>query len=102
MMDGDIQEAVHNLSGLMGLLIEIDARIGLLRPNPKNARTHSPRQLKRIAASIEQFGFLNPILVDDGNMIFGGHGRLAAARILGMDQVPVVRFSHLSEAQKRA
>jgi len=76
--------------------------IGVLRPNPRNARTHSRKQIGQIAASIRRFGFLNPVLVDDANMLLAGHGRLAAARLEGLDQVPVVRFGHLTEAQKRA
>lgn len=76
--------------------------IDLLRPNPKNARTHSRKQIRRIAASIRQFGFMNPVLVDDGNVILAGHGRLEAARLEGLEQVPVVRFCHLTDAQKRA
>jgi DNA modification methylase len=76
--------------------------IGVLRPNPRNARTHSRKQIGQIAASIRRFGFLNPVLVDDANMLLAGHGRLDAARVEGLDQVPVVRFGHLTEAQKRA
>jgi DNA modification methylase len=76
--------------------------IGLLRPNPKNARTHSRKQIRRIAASIRQFGFMNPVLVDDENMVLAGHGRLEAARGEGLEQVPVVRFCHLTDTQKRA
>jgi hypothetical protein len=76
--------------------------IGVLRPNPRNARTHSPKQVRQIAASIRKFGFLNPVLVDDANMVLAGHGRLEAARLEGLDQVPVVRFGHLTGVQKRA
>jgi DNA modification methylase len=76
--------------------------IGSIQPNPRNARTHSLRQIRQIAASIRQFGFLNPVLVDDADMILAGHGRLEAARLEGLDHVPVVRFGHLTAAQKRA
>lgn len=76
--------------------------LGVLRPNPRNARRHSPKQIGQIAKSIRKFGFLNPVIVDDANMILAGHGRLEAARAEGLAQVPVVRFSHLSAAQKRA
>jgi ParB-like chromosome segregation protein Spo0J len=76
--------------------------IEAVRPNPKNARTHSKKQIRRIAASIRQFGFLNPLVVDDANVVLAGHGRLAAARLEGWSEVPVLRFGHLSEAQKRA
>ena len=78
------------------------APIASIRTNPKNARTHSRKQLCQIAASIREFGFLNPLIVDDHNMILAGHGRLEAARLEGMRHVPVVRFDHLSVAQKRA
>jgi DNA modification methylase len=78
------------------------APIANFRPNPKNARTHSKKQIRQIAASIRQFDFLNPLIVDDKNMILAGHGRLEGARLEGMPQVPVIRFGHLSEAQKRA
>ena len=73
-----------------------------LRPHPNNARTHSRYQIKQIAKSIEKFGFCNPVLVDDGNHIIAGHGRVQAAKLLGLDAVPTCRLSHLSEAEKRA
>jgi ParB-like chromosome segregation protein Spo0J len=76
--------------------------IRALRPNPRNARTHSKKQLRQIAASLRNFGFLNPIIADDGNVVLAGHGRLEAARLNGMEKAPVLRFSHLSEVQKRA
>ncbi len=76
--------------------------VGSLHPNPRNARTHSTVQVRQIAASIERFGFTNPILIDDEAMILAGHGRLAAAKLLGMDQVPVLKLSHLSQAERRA
>jgi ParB-like chromosome segregation protein Spo0J len=73
-----------------------------LKTNPRNARTHSKRQIKAIAASIEQFGFTTPLLIDDDGMILAGHGRLQAAKLLGLDRVPTIRISGLSEAEKRA
>lgn len=73
-----------------------------LRPYPHNARTHSRSQIRKIAKSIEKFGFVNPVLVDDRNQIIAGHGRVAAAKLLGMKTVPTVQVSHLSEAEKRA
>jgi DNA modification methylase len=76
--------------------------IGALRPAPTNARTHSKRQIKLIARSIERFGFMNPILVDGQHGIIAGHGRWAAAKILGLQKVPTLRFEHLSDADKRA
>ena len=76
--------------------------VGALRPYPKNARTHSKKQIRQIADAITAFGFTNPILVDDTNMILAGHGRLEAARLLPMADVPCVRLSSMTEAQKRA
>ena len=73
-----------------------------LRPYARNARTHSKKQIRQIAQSIERFGFCNPMLVDDQRQIIAGHGRLAAARLLGIKEVPTVRLAHLSEAEKRA
>lgn len=77
-------------------------QISALRPYPANARTHSKRQIKQIAASIRRFGFINPVLVDDDLMIIAGHGRVEAAKQLGQEEVPVLRLSHLTEAEKRA
>jgi DNA modification methylase len=76
--------------------------IAALRQNPRNPRTHSRKQIKLIATSIEKFGFLNPILVDDADMVIAGHGRLEAAKLQNLSHVPIVRFTHLSAAQKRA
>ncbi len=73
-----------------------------LVPYDRNPRTHSEEQISQIAASIVEFGFLNPILVDTAAGIIAGHGRLQAAKQLGLTQVPVVVLDHLSEAQKRA
>jgi DNA modification methylase len=73
-----------------------------LRPYAGNARTHSPKQIKQIAKSIERFGFNNPVLVDDDDQIIAGHGRVEAAKLLGLKTVPTVRLSHLSEDDKRA
>src|SRR5882672_160904 len=73
-----------------------------LKPYVGNARTHSKRQIRQIAASIDKFGFCNPVLIDDEKQIIAGHGRVEAAKLLGIDSVPTVRLSHLSEAQKRA
>src|ERR1039457_6863848 len=76
--------------------------INRLVPYAKNARTHSPEQVAQIAASIVEFGFVNPILVDTNNGIIAGHGRLLAARQLGLAEVPVVVLDHLTETQRRA
>jgi DNA modification methylase len=76
--------------------------IDRLRPYERNPRTHSPEQITRIAASLLEFGWTNPILVDGAAGVIAGHGRLLAARELGMATVPVIELDHLSEAQKRA
>src|SRR5687768_513176 len=76
--------------------------VGALIPYARNARTHSEAQVAQIAASIREFGFTNPILVDGENGIIAGHGRLIAARKLGMTDVPVIELAGMSEAQKRA
>jgi DNA modification methylase len=73
-----------------------------LRPHPNNARTHSRKQIRQIANSIEKFGFCNPVLVDDAKRIIAGHGRVEAAKLLGIDAIPTCRISHLSDADKRA
>jgi DNA modification methylase len=73
-----------------------------LHPYRGNARTHSRRQIKEIARSIERFGFTNPVLVDGANQIIAGHGRVAAAQLLGMKSVPAIKLEHLSDAEKRA
>ena len=73
-----------------------------LKPYAKNPRTHSAAQIDQIAASIEAFGFNNPVLVDTSAGIIAGHGRLLAARKLGLKEVPVIVLDHLTAAQKRA
>ena len=72
-----------------------------LRPSPNNARTHSKKQLKQIARSIERFGFVNPVLIADDFEIVAGHGRIEAAKMLGLKEVPTVRLSNLSPAERR-
>ena len=74
----------------------------MLRPYTRNARTHSPKQIAQIAASIREFGFNNPVLIDRDGEIIAGHGRVEAAKKLGLETVPCVRLEHLTEAQKRA
>ena len=80
----------------------IELSIDLLKPYPRNARTHSKKQIRQIAASIERFGFTNPVLVSDRGEIIAGHGRVAAARLLGRKTVPTLSLSHLSDAERRA
>jgi len=76
--------------------------LAALRVNPRNARTHSLEQIRKIGESITRFGFVNPLLVDADNVVIAGHGRLAAARQLGLQEAPTLRLEHLSEAEKRA
>jgi ParB-like chromosome segregation protein Spo0J len=66
-----------------------------LRPNSKNSRTHSKKQIRQIASSIRSFGFLTPLIVDAGGTVLAGNGRLEAARIEGLTHVPVIRVDHL-------
>jgi ParB-like chromosome segregation protein Spo0J len=73
-----------------------------LRPYERNARTHSSEQVAQIAASIQEFGFTNPLLVDGSNGILAGHGRLAAAKDMGLAEVPVIVLDHLNDEQRRA
>lgn len=73
-----------------------------LRPWARNARTHSKKQVRQIADSIRAFGFTNPVLIDAQNSILAGHGRVAAARLLGMETVPCLRLEAMTAAQKRA
>ena len=77
-------------------------RVDSLIPYAGNARTHSDAQVAQIAASIREFGFTNPVLTDGENGVIAGHGRLLAARKLGMDEVPVVELAHLTAAQRKA
>ena len=76
--------------------------IHALRPQDRNARTHSKRQIRQIADSMKRFGFTNPILTDDNLHIIAGHGRHEAAKLLGMTTVPSIRLSHMSQTEKRA
>ncbi len=73
-----------------------------LVPYARNPRTHSEEQIAQIAASIREFGFTNPILIDGNRRVIAGHGRLAAAKELGLEKVPCIDLSHLTEEQKRA
>src|ERR1700723_1145697 len=73
-----------------------------VHPAPTNARTHSKRQLRQIADSIRPFGFTNPILIDRDRNIIAGHGRVEAAKLLGLTEVPTICIEHLTDDQKRA
>jgi len=78
------------------------APIASLIPAANNPRTHSKKQISQIAASIEEFGFTNPVLVDKDLSIIAGHGRVAAAKQLKLKKVPILRIEHMSETQRRA
>jgi DNA modification methylase len=80
----------------------IERATNALHPYARNARRHSKKQIKQIAASIERFGFTNPVLVSDKGDIIAGHGRVEAAKLLGLKTVPTLALSHLSEVERRA
>lgn len=73
-----------------------------LVPYARNSRTHSPEQVAQIAASIREFGFTNPVLIDANNTLIAGHGRVMAAQSIGVATVPAIRLAHLTDAQRRA
>jgi ParB-like chromosome segregation protein Spo0J len=77
-------------------------KIDKLIPYARNSRTHSDAQVAQIAASIKEFGFTNPVLIDETGSIIAGHGRVMAARKLAIADVPSIRLTHLTEAQKKA
>lgn len=76
--------------------------IDQLIPYARNSRTHSPEQVNKLAASLREYGFTNPVLIDGQGGIIAGHGRVMAARQCGLAEVPCIRLGHLTEAQKRA
>jgi 16S rRNA G966 N2-methylase RsmD len=76
--------------------------VGELRPRATNPRTHTKKQLEQVAASIRRFGFTNPVLIDEEDGIIAGHGRVEAAKLIGMAEVPTVRLADMSEADIRA
>ncbi|WP_394270330.1 ParB/Srx family N-terminal domain-containing protein [Qipengyuania sp.] len=78
------------------------APLASLVPDPRNARTHSKRQIEQIVASIKAFGFTNPILADPGGNLIAGHGRLRAAKELGLAEVPVITLAGLTDTEKKA
>jgi ParB-like chromosome segregation protein Spo0J len=96
-----LEQVMNELIRHRSLAIEM-IDLSTLRPYVKNARRHSRAQIKQIAKSVEAFGFTNPILVSDDLEILAGHGRAAAAQLIGMKQVPIVRLSDLSDAERKA
>jgi len=88
---------------LGSLKLKIEPRsVADLKPRLRNPRTHTEEQIRKIASSIERFGFTNPVLVDAKGEVIAGHGRLAAAKLLGISEVPTIRLDHLTEAEMRA
>ena len=91
------------LSRPTGLLLKVIYSLtSSIRPDPRNSRTHSKRQIAQIGESISAFGFTNPILIDSENIVIAGHGRLLAAKSVGLETVPTIFLPHLNDAQKRA
>ena len=80
----------------------VSRRVEALIPYARNSRTHSDAQVAQIAASVREFGWTNPVLIDGDNGIIAGHGRVLAARKLGMDDVPCIELAGLTDAQRRA
>lgn len=76
--------------------------IAELKHFANNARTHSKKQIRQIAESIKTFGFVNPVIVVEDDQIIAGHGRVEAAKLLKLDEVPTIRLEHLSESERRA
>jgi ParB-like chromosome segregation protein Spo0J len=77
-------------------------KLDKLIPYARNSRTHSDQQVAQVASSIREFGFTNPVLIDSEDGIIAGHGRVMAARKLGLAEVPCIRLGHLTETQKKA
>jgi ParB-like chromosome segregation protein Spo0J len=97
-----IKAALNSSSSQTSPLVIEMRPVRTLKPNPRNARTHSKRQIRQIADSIAALGFTVPVLIDENSVILAGHGRLEAAKLLGMKTAPAIRLSGLTEAQKRA
>jgi DNA modification methylase len=96
--------SASSISGVSPFLSEKieKRRLDCLQVNPRNARTHSKKQVRQIARSIQRFGFINPVLVDGDNVVIAGHGRVSAAVSLGLTEVPTIRLDHLNKAERRA
>lgn len=77
-------------------------KVSELKPYKNNARVHSPEQIEKLGNSIKEFGFVNPVLIDKDNGIIAGHGRVLAAKSIGVKEVPCIPVEHLTEEQKRA
>ncbi len=111
---GSASEPVHSTDAISQTAPLTDVQLGSLKlpvnylpitslvPNPRNARNHSKKQINKVAASLRKFGFVNPAIIDETNVILVGHCRIASAKLLGITEVPTIRVSHLTPAQKRA
>lgn len=86
----------------MSKLSVVYQNISDIKPYEKNSRKHDEKQVSQVAASIKEFGFTNPILVDENNEVIAGHGRLLASEMLEMDKVPTIKLTGLTDEQKRA
>src|SRR5262249_19932074 len=86
---------------MVGPLSVKERRVSDLRADPNNPRTHPQKQIAQIAASIREFGFVNPVLIDEDAFVIAGHGRLLASRKLGLQVLPTIEVRGLSAAQKR-
>lgn len=111
MVEGSVNRTLHSSNqdlmmtshALPAIPTSYESRpIASLRPYERNARKHSKKQIRQIARSIEAFGFANPLLIDRDGMVVAGHGRLEAAKLLGLAEVPTLRLDHLSPEQVRA
>ena len=91
--DGGVPAVDHRIEML---------RVGEVAPATRNARKHSKKQIRQIADAIGRFRYMNPLVVDEHGKVIAGHGRLAAAKLLGIARVPVIRLDHLSEVEVRA
>ena len=99
---GVTPDEAARLSALLKAAKTESVAVDAIRPNPRNARRHPPKQITVLAESMRKFGFTNPVLVDENLEILAGHGRYAAARSLGLAEILIIRLMHLSPAEKRA
>src|SRR5438067_432189 len=100
--DADTHTTVADIARLVGATKIETLSVSSLRPNPRNARRHSERQIAQLMASVSRFAVLVPIPIDEDRTVLAGHGRLLAATRLGLTEVPTVRVAHLTDLEKRA
>ena len=91
-----MKEVRKNVKNDASELLITYQKIGEIKNNPRNSRTHSKRQIRQIGDSIQEFGFTNPVLLDRNNIVIAGHGRVTAAKLLGRSQVLTIRLENLS------